>query len=153
VRYPVLFGEYELTIDDKNRLLVPAEVRRSIPPEQGEALFTFVGINQIPWLYPEGYYKELVTQTPAEMTPSDDVLAYNQLYFAMANRVPWDKQGRILMPERVLQEASIKKEVTLIGARDHLELWNRGDWNQRREELRRRSAEIVSKAKVAQRAP
>jgi len=153
VRHPVLFGEYELTIDDKNRLLVPAEVRRSIPAEFGEAFFVVVGINRVPWFYPERYYEELVMQAPVDMTPGEDLLAFDQLHFAMASKLPWDKQGRVLIPEKTLKRASVGKEVTLIGARDHLELWNRADWELRREELERRSAEIAVRAKIARQAP
>lgn len=153
MRHPVLFGEYELTIDDKNRLLVPAEIRRSIPPEYGEAFFVVIGTNRVPWMYPEKYYEELVMQAPAEMTPGDDLLAFDQLHFAMTSKMPWDKQGRVLVPDKTLRRASIGKEVTLIGARDHLELWNRTDWEVRREELMQRSSEIAAKAKLARQPP
>lgn len=153
VRHPVLFGEYELTIDDKNRLLVPAEIRRAIPAEFGEAFFVTImesGGRRVPWLYPEKYYEELVTQLPADVTPGDDSLALDQLLFAMTSKLPWDKQGRILIPDKTLKRGSIAgRDVTLIGARDHLELWNRADWEERREELERRSAEIVTRAKLA----
>jgi len=149
LRHPVLFGEYELTIDDKNRLLVPAEIRRSIPPDYGEAFFVVMGTNRVPWLYPERYYDELVTQIPADMTPDDDLLAYNQYVFAMASKMPWDKQGRVLVPDKTLKRSGIGKDVTLIGARDHLELWNRADWDARREELMSRGAEIINRAKIA----
>jgi len=149
VRHPVLFGEYELTIDDKNRLLVPADIRKSIPPEFGEGLFLVQGSNRVPWMYPERYYEDLATRDPGDMTPGDDLLAFDQLHFAMASKLPWDKQGRVLVPEKVLRRASIGKEVTLIGARDHLELWNRADWEVRREELLNRSSEITARAKLA----
>ena len=152
MRHPLLFGEYELTIDDKNRLLVPAEIRRSIPPEFGEAFFVVVGTNRVPWMYPEKYYEDLVTQVPADVTPAEDLLAFDQLHFAMTSKLPWDKQGRILIPDKTLKRASIGKEVTLIGARNHLELWNRTDWEVRREELEKRSPEIEARAKAARQA-
>jgi len=153
VRHPVLFGEYELTIDDKNRLLVPADIRKAIPPESGEGFFLVQGSNRVPWMYPERYYEDLATRDPGDMTPSEDLLAFDQLHFAMASKLPWDKQGRVLVPEKVLMRASIGKEVTLIGARDHLELWNRADWEVRREELLNRSSEITARAKLARQNP
>ena len=59
MRHLILYGEYELTIDDKNRLLVPSEVRKAIVPERdGEAFFLVVGINRVPWLYAERYYEQ-----------------------------------------------------------------------------------------------
>jgi MraZ protein len=41
-----------------------------------------------------------------------------------------DNQGRILLPDRLLKRAGIEKEVTLIGVQDHLELWNRRDFEE-----------------------
>jgi MraZ protein len=147
VAHPVLIGEYDLTIDDKNRLLIPAEIRRSIPPEYGESFYLVVGLNRMPWLYPERFYEDLANKAPTEMTPGEDRLALDHLMFAMASKLPWDKQGRVLVPEKALRRASIGKEVTLIGSRDHLELWNRADWEARHEELIKRSAEIFARAR------
>ena len=149
MRHPVLFGEYELTVDEKNRLLIPSEVRRAINQEEyGEAFFLVVGINRLPWIYPERYYERLVTQVPGDITPAQDQLAFDQLHFAMASRIEPDKQGRVVLPEKILKRVGItNREVTLIGARDHLELWNRADWEARREELERRGAEIAMAAK------
>jgi MraZ protein len=144
LRHPVLYGEYELTIDDKSRLLIPSEIRRSIVPEQhGEALFLVRGINKVPWFYNERYWEELVARAPQEMTPAFDRLAFDQLHFARASKVEPDKQGRIVVPDKVLRRSNIKREVTLIGVRDHLELWNREDWDAYCEQLEAREVEIA----------
>lgn len=154
MRHPVLYGEYELTVDDKNRMLVPSEVRRSINPEvHGEAFFVVVGVNRVAWLYPERYYEHLVTNVPADITPGEDLLAFDQMNFAMASRLEPDKQGRILVPDKTLRRSGLGKEVTLIGVRDHLELWNRADWEARREQLLAKSAEIALRAKQARQQP
>ena len=154
MRHLVLYGEYELTVDDKNRMLVPAEVRRAIDPERdGEAFFMVVGVNRIPWLYPEKTYEAMIAQVPAELTPGEDSLAFDQMNFAMISRLEWDKAGRVLIPEKTLRRTGIQKDVTLIGVRDHLELWNRGDWEIRREALLARSSEIALRAKQARQTP
>ena len=148
MRHPVLTVEFEVNVDDKNRLLIPSEVRRSInQAEHGEGFFLVMGINRRPWLYPERYYENLVTAGPADLTPEQDLLAFDQLHFAMASRVEPDGQGRLLLPQKILKRAGIQKEVTLIGVRDHLEVWNRADWEARIEELERQSAEIAIAAK------
>lgn len=155
MRTPFLYGEFELTIDEKNRLLVPAEIRKLIHPElDGEAFFLTVGMNRVPWLYPERYYQELVSQQISpEITPSPEALEYIQLKFAMASRVEWDKQGRLVIPEKILKRTGLAKEVTLCGMRDHLELWNRADWEARRESLFERSPEIELRAKQVRQTP
>src|SRR4051812_30019330 len=95
LRHPVLFGEHELTIDEKNRLPIPSAIRKVIDPElHGESFFLVVGVNRKPWLYPKRYYEDLVTQAPSDVTPGEDMLAFDQMNFAMAWPLDWDQQGR-----------------------------------------------------------
>jgi MraZ protein len=148
-RYPVLIGEHELTLDEKNRLLVPSDIRRAIPPEHGEAFYLVMGINRVPWLYCERYYEDLVMQVPSEMIPGEDTLAFDQMVFGLASKLAWDKQGRILINERTVKRASLGKEVMLVGVKDHLELWPRDAWEARREELEKRALEVFARAKLA----
>jgi len=152
-RHPVLIGEFELTLDEKNRLLTPAEVRRSIPSEHGESFYLIMGINRVPWLYCERYYEELVMQVPTEMIPGEDMLAFDQMVFGMASKLAWDKQGRIVIPDRMVKRAGLGKDVTLVGVKDHLELWPRAAWEARREELEKRALEVFARARQARQGP
>jgi MraZ protein len=154
LRHLLLIGEYELTVDDKNRLLVPSEIRKSMNSERdGDAFFLVLGLNRKPWLYPERYYEQMVFQAQPEITPGEEQLAFDHVNFALASRLEWDTQGRLLIPEKTLRRTELKREVTLIGARDHLEIWNRSDWEIWREELVKRSPEIAIKAKQARQTP
>lgn len=152
-RYPVLIGEHELTLDEKNRLLIPSEIRKAIGPEYGEAFYLVMGLNRVPWLYSEKYYEDLVMQVPTDMIPGEDSLAFDQMVFGMASKLAWDKAGRVLVPERTLKRASLDKDVTLVGVRNHLELWGRTAWEARREELERRATEVFARARLAQQMP
>lgn len=154
MQHAILYGEHELSIDDKNRMLVPAEIRKSLDVgRDGHAFFLAIGRNRKPWLYAEKYYEHLVSLGQQELTPDEDVLAFDQYHFAMASRLEWDKQGRILLPDKTLKRTGIAREVTLIGARDHLELWNRSEWENRFEELMQKSNEVTQRAKQARQHP
>jgi MraZ protein len=154
LRHPLFVDEYDLTVDDKNRLLVPSQVRKAIVPDRdGEALFVVIGRNQVPWLYTERYYEYLVSTITNDLSPNDDQLAFDQLKFALASRLEFDKQNRVLIPDKTLKRAGIRKDVTLLGVRDHLELWNRTDWAAHRDELEKRSSEIEVRAKQARQGP
>jgi len=136
VQHAILHGEHELTVDEKNRILIPSDIRKSLVTDRdGQAFFLVVGQNRKPWLYTEKYYEQLVSSGEQQLTNSEDVLAFNQIHFAMASRAEWDQQGRILLPQKMLKRTGISRDVTLIGARDHLEIWNRVDWETRFEEL------------------
>jgi len=154
LRHLLLIGEYELSIDEKNRLLIPSEIRKSMDPNRdGEAFFLVLGLNRKPWLYPQLLYEQMVFQERPEITPGEEQLAFDHVNFALASRIEMDSQGRLTIPEKTLRRTELQKEVTLIGARDHLEIWNRADWEVWREELVKRSAEIAIRAKKARQTP
>ena len=145
MQHAILYGEYELSIDDKNRLLVPSDVRKSLDPQRdGDGYFLIIGMNRKPWLYPERYYEWLVSQIQPEMSPDEDIQAYDEINFAMASKVSVDKQGRILIPDKTLRRGQIEgKELTLLGKRDHLEIWNRGEWEARHGALLTKMSEVA----------
>jgi MraZ protein len=154
LRHLVLYGNYELTVDDKNRILVPSEVRKKLDPERdGEAFFLVTGRDGRLWLYPERHYEQLVSRDPTELTPSEDTLAFDRMMLGLASRVEWDKQGRVLLPDKALRRAGIGKEVTLVGARDHLELWSRSDWESYAQQLEARRPDVVEKIRQARQNP
>lgn len=144
--FGILFGEHPLTIDGKNRILIPAELRRSLDPQRdGSAFFVVIGQNRKPWLYPEKYYESLVAQRRLGLTPNKDLLAFAQYHFAMASRIEWDKTWRILLPEKTLARTGTGKDVIVLGLGDHLEIWNQSEWEARFEELLKDAGELASR--------
>ena len=95
MRHLVLSGNYELTVDDKNRILVPSEVRKKLDPERdGEAFFLVTGRDGRLWLYPERHYELLVSRDPSELTPSEDTLAFVRKW-KLTYPILMDPQGDI----------------------------------------------------------
>ena len=39
-----------------------------------------------------------------------------------------DSQGRIRLPERLVEFANLQQEVVLLGVHDHVEIWDKGVW-------------------------
>jgi MraZ protein len=154
VQHAILTGEFELSVDEKNRLLIPAEIRKSIDPARdGESFFLTVGVNRKCWLYPEKNYAALVSAERQDIIPDADNLAFDQMFFANAARVEMDKQGRILIPDKTLKRTGTGKEVTLIGVNNHLELWNRAEWESQFETNLARMSELAQRAKLARKPP
>ncbi|MBA7607487.1 Transcriptional regulator MraZ [subsurface metagenome] len=50
--------------------------------------------------------------------------------FALSSKVELDRQGRLLLNERLRKRAKLKEKITLVGVRDHIELWNSENWEQ-----------------------
>jgi MraZ protein len=127
----LLHGEYELTLDDKNRLLIPAEIRRRLNlTDDRTTFFIKLGRNGRPWFYSATRWAELARVGDTGMDLDGADLDRIHLHYAMTHELEWDKQGRTVIPERILRKTSTGKEVMLIGAMDHLELWNRAAWEE-----------------------
>ncbi|MFC1783418.1 division/cell wall cluster transcriptional repressor MraZ [Planctomycetota bacterium] len=125
----ILTGEYELTLDEKNRMLVPSRLREQIPTEQIDTGFYLtVGVNWILSLYPDRYYQRIALAVAPGKAAPDESLVFERINYALAGRVELDRQGRVLLPEKAIRRAGLKERVTLIGVRDHLELWDRQKW-------------------------
>jgi MraZ protein len=56
------------------------------------------------------------------------VRAFNRLFYARAERIEVDGQGRIRIPPPLATLSGLEKEAVLLGVHDHLELWDRGRW-------------------------
>ena len=160
MQIPFLAGEYDLTIDPKNRLIVPSEIRKMIDSElYSEAFGTGFLVNmrdKVPWFYPERYYAQLMnSQVPPGVTPSKDLIKYLQIKVAMSYPLKWDSQGRMVLPDRLLREAGLQikddqpREVTLVGMQDHLELYSRPVWLEMRAKLEAEGEAIEARAAEA----
>lgn len=129
-----------LTVDEKSRLLIPAEIRRKLDTTQDTDVFVIkIGKNGKPWMYPERYYDAKVFDEDANLE-IDDIDPTPEQLERMLNRsadiyrVPMDKQGRILLPESVMELTRTGRDVALLGVFNHLQLWNRDDYAKRQME-------------------
>jgi transcriptional regulator MraZ len=148
---PFLYGDFELTLDlEKHRLIIPSEIRNQIVPENDGDAFVVTARGRALLFFPEKYYKRLANvQIPPNMTPTPNMRDLAELKFALAKKVPWDVQGRMVLPEKLLRRTGLGKEVTLTGMRDHLELWDRQEWNAREDWLYREAESIENRAAEA----
>lgn len=131
----LLIGEYELTLDDKKRISIPARLREQLNEvEKGNKFYLVLGVNRILSLFPEKYYERIaLAVAPGKVAP-DESLAFDRVNYALAGRVELDRQGRVLLPEKALRRAGLKERVTLIGVRDYLEIWDSQRWEEYLEE-------------------
>jgi len=127
----LLTGEYQHVVDNKGRVLVSNKLRTQIDvDEHGSNFYLVLGANGILCLYPEKYFEQIVHSIAPGTTAPDETVAFERMSFALASKVELDTQGRLLLNERLRKRAGLKDHVTLVGVRDHIELWNDEDWEQ-----------------------
>jgi MraZ protein len=143
----MLLGEFEHTIDDKNRLTLPAKFRQAL---SGGLVITR-GLDQCLHCYPQADWERLVESRLAGLDPfSREGRMMNRYFFAGASEAEPDKQGRVLVPGTLARKAGIDREVVIVGVRDHLEIWDRAHWEKHVTEMEG-SAEDVAERLATQR--
>lgn len=122
-----LVGTFELTIDAKNRLSIPQQMRARIEySTYGSGFYVVPGrVKGTLAIYPDRYYEQKCARQVDTERLSDEAYAWLQFERSQSVQVDPDSQGRILIPERLLKRAGIDREVTLTGSDDHMELWDR----------------------------
>lgn len=133
----VFTDRYEHSIDEKNRLAIPSQIRNGMDPEQDGVAFYLVPEGRFLQLIPEKLFHQLAGAANAGLTVGNDLAKARRLVFATATRLEPDKAGRVTIPDRYLvdsknrdpfSEAVLSRQVTLVGVGDRLELWNTADF-------------------------
>ncbi len=124
----LLTGTFSRILDEKKRLALPKRVREQL--ENPESVFVTPGPDQSLWLYSQPALERLAEKLDQSPATDAEARVFRRLYFAQTETVDLDNNGRILIPERLLEFAGLKHEIVLIGVRDHLELWDRERWQQ-----------------------
>jgi len=127
----LLTGEYQHVVDEKGRVLVSNKLRSQIDAdEHGSNFYLVLGANGILCLYPEKYFEHIALAVGPDAAAPDEAVAFERMSFALTSKVELDGQGRLLLNEKLRKRAGLKEQITLIGVRDHIELWNSENWEQ-----------------------
>ncbi|MEJ2704663.1 MAG: hypothetical protein P8Z79_19685 [Sedimentisphaerales bacterium] len=127
----LLTGEYQHVVDGKSRVLISNKLRSQIDAdEHGSNFYLVMGANGILCLYPEKYFERIVLAMPPGGTAPDEAVDFERMSFALASKVELDAQGRLLLNDKLRSRAGLKDQITLVGIRDHIELWNSEQWEQ-----------------------
>lgn len=124
-----LVGQFPRTIDGKNRIQLPSQLRAAIDPAQdGPGFFVTLGENPHTLsIYPERYFEELANRIETEYMPDDEPRRFELQFYMFAQHVDMDSQGRIVLPEDLRKWARLPDEVCLVGQKHRIEIWNRED--------------------------
>ena len=143
-------GTYELTVDPKNRLSIPASIRSAMDPEaDGTRFYSVPGEKKgTISLYADRYFERYAEQYHASLKPIDEKEDFEKLFYAMATLLDVDKQGRVILPQWITGHAGIGRQVTVTGARDHLVVWNRADFSEFMEQNWQRYPDLLRRARL-----
>jgi MraZ protein len=143
----MLLGEYEHTIDDKNRLTLPARFREAF----AEGIVVTRGMDGCLYAYTRPDWERLVASRLAQLDPlSREARTMMRFFFSGAAEGELDRQGRFMIPAALSRHAGLSRDVVVAGVHDHLEIWDRAVWREHLQEVEG-SAEHVAERLAAKR--
>ncbi|HYU19137.1 MAG TPA: division/cell wall cluster transcriptional repressor MraZ [Chloroflexota bacterium] len=124
----MFLGEHVHTIDEKNRLAIPARFRQ----ELADGLYLTKGVDRCLYaLTPDGWSR-LADRIAALPSMQASVRQLQRHFFAGAVHLVPDRLGRIVIPQNLRDYAQLQGDVVVAGVHSRIELWNRPAWSQER---------------------
>ncbi|NVM02844.1 MAG: division/cell wall cluster transcriptional repressor MraZ [Candidatus Helarchaeota archaeon] len=117
-------GQFKYTIDSKGRINIPAKFRKSISPEANETFVITRGMENCIYAYPLDEWNK-IEEKLRQLSPNQkDHRLFLRMTTSYASESQFDKQGRIAIPQHLIDLVKIKKEILIIGTLNKLEIWN-----------------------------
>jgi MraZ protein len=127
---PSFSGKHYYTVDPKGRIIIPAAFREIITSNYSTKLYvTNAPFDRCLYIYPLEEWSKLQEQVRSKPRYDEAIRFFMRRVIASAVEVEMDKQGRILIPAALREDASINADVAIVGQIERIELWNRDEWN------------------------
>ena len=121
----MFIGEYQHSLDPKNRVIMPARFREKL----GDSFVMTKGLDNCLFIYSAQEWSIVEEKLKNLPMTSKDARAFVRFFFAGASECEADKQGRVLIPGNLKEYAKIDKDVVIIGVSTRIEIWSKEEWN------------------------
>jgi MraZ protein len=122
----MFMGEYQHSIDEKGRIIVPAKFRDTL----GQTFVVTRGLDSCLFVYPTSEWATLEQKLKALPLMKSDARAFTRFFFSGATECELDKQGRVNIPNNLREHAKLDKDCIVIGVSNRVEIWSKDAWSQ-----------------------
>ena len=137
----MFYGEYEHTVDEKNRVTLPARFRHAL----ANGVVLARGIENNIDVFPNDSWSSSVARVAELDSFTREAREMKRHVFAGAVVSELDRQGRVLVPPRLAEHARLGKEVVVAGVHDHLEIWDRAEWAARQSAMEGSAGDVAER--------
>jgi MraZ protein len=120
----VFLGEHQHSLDAKGRVILPARFRERL----SSGLVFAPSQDRCIDIYPLTAFEKRVEELREVPREDQRARAYLRLFLAGAHEEKPDAQGRVVIPPRLRNYAGLDKELTINGADEKVEVWDRLAW-------------------------
>lgn len=122
----MFMGEYRHNIDAKGRLTLPSKFREAF----GTSVVVNRGFEGCLNVYSVDEWEKVYARIMKMPTNKKESRTFVRLFTSKAQILPFDKLGRINIPNSLIQIGNLIKECVILGVGDHVEIWNAEAWDQ-----------------------
>ncbi len=141
----MLIGEYIHTIDEKNRMSLPAKFRK----ELGKKIIITPGLGQCLFIFTNKEWEKV----SKKLSDSDNDLSFlkadqrnfNRYMFGRAVEVETDSIGRILIPDFLKERIGLKNTAAIVGVKDRVEVWSEKKWSEEKALVEKQAEALAEK--------
>ena len=116
-------GASDHTIDEKGRIIIPVRFRQVLDRLGGDGVVV-TRMDKTLFAYSYGRWGEIEEKIDSQVEKGVGLRRFRRSFIGNAAECPWDKQGRILIPQKLRDYAGLEKDIVLIGVTDHFEIWD-----------------------------
>ena len=120
-------GRYEHSLDAKGRLSIPSRIRETLN-ERYDSRLVVTTYDGCLIAYPFAEWQKLEEKVAGLPEFKKDTRAFLRFFYSSATDCPIDKLGRILIPQPLRDYARLTRDVVIVGAFRHLEIWAKEVW-------------------------
>ena len=121
----MFIGEYNHTLDPKNRVIMPSKFREKL----GDSFVMTKGLDNCLFIYSSQDWSIVEDKLKSLPMTNKDARAFVRFFFAGACECDLDKQGKMVIPNYLKEHANIDKELVIIGVSTRIEIWSKEEWN------------------------
>ena len=121
-------GAYEHSVDGKGRTVIPARFRAKL----GERFVITRGMHGCLWVFSERGWPDVQEKLVCRSLLDQRGIRLERYFLGAACECAPDKQGRVAIPQMLMEHAGIKggDSVWIVGLTDKLEIWNKSRWDE-----------------------
>ncbi len=124
-------GSSAINLDAKGRLAMPSRYREELLERcQGQLVITIDLVDPCLCIYPLPDWEVVETQLSQMPSLRPQTRQLNRLLIGSAVDLELDNSGRLLIPARLREQASLTKQVMLVGQLNKFQLWDECQWHE-----------------------
>ncbi len=125
------YGQFTVLMDEKGRISLPSKLRPSEKQAKQDNEFILTkGLDGCLALYPTSEWQQIQQRLGELNFTQKDFRYFSRLLHSVAVNINLDRQGRLLIPSHLQQDAGINKEILAIGVYRWIEFWNPESYRQ-----------------------